>query len=343
MVNRSVGSIGLIMILALSAGGACPLGWTGLIAQNAVLDAAVSGIHWLGTSSVKPAATTTQGAGFTVGEQVLLLDNDPPGGAGLKAGRSGTVLCADANDGFGDILVSWNLWSDGKGTPSGCFNKLDILYPAHSAIWIDPNRVRIGRHFKEYGTIQKGLEGCVNFEIADGRYYNVILSEGLYAALSDNAGSIHFGDRVLIQGWLNTTPPATGVIRICPQFDGDIFHPILSACPGNTGLPEPFTINLVGNPLQLVPDPNSTGPGYAYDGCTRVTVELNFRAKLSVTVTPAAGVNGTWTGTVTPDVAGPGTATVQICVHVEHLDIGTLPAGNNVQVATITLSTTPAI
>jgi hypothetical protein len=343
MVNRSVGAMVLSTILAMSASGVIAAGLSGLAVQGAVLNAALSDIRWLATSSVKPTSATTDTTGFVAGERVLLLDNDPPGGLGLKAGRGGTVLCSDANDGSGDILVSWDLWTDGKANTAACFNGLSCLYPANSATWIDLNTVRVGRLFKRCGTINQGLEGCVRFETDDGLYYNVVSSGALYATLSDKTGAFHFGDRVQIQGWLNTTPPAAGVIRICPQLDGDIFHPIFSTCPDSPGLPGPFTINLAGKPLQLVPDPNSTGPGYTYDGCTSITLELNFQAQLSVKVTPAVGVNGTWTGTVTPDIAGPGTVTVQICVHVEHLDISTLPAGNNVQVATIGLSVAPVM
>ena len=326
MVNRSATAMLLTVIVGVS---------------SAVLNAALSDIRWLATSSIKPAPTDANG--FVAGERVLLLDNDPPGGLGLKAGRSGTVLCSDVNDGFGNVLVSWDLWADGKANTSACFNGWKGLYPANSALWMDPNKVRIGRSFKQCGILRQGLEGCVNFETDDGQYYNVVSSGTLYATLSDKTSVFHFGDRVQIQGWLNTTPPAADTIRICPQFDGDLFHPILSACRSSSGLPGPFTINLAGTPVQLLPDPNSTGPGYAYDGCASTTVELNFQAQLSAKVTPAPGVNGTWTATITPDVAGPGTVTIQICVHVEHLDVGTLPAGNNVQVATITLSAVPAL
>jgi hypothetical protein len=278
---------------------------------------------------------------FRPGERVVLLHDDPPAGLGLKAGRSGTVLCCDVNDCSGDILVSWDSWADARADTSLCLGGMNALYPANSAMWIDPNRVRIGHLFKQCGTIRKGLEGCVYLEADDAKLYNIVSSGSLHSALSATAGAIHFNQRVQVQGLLNTTPP--GEIRLCPQLDGDIFHPIVSACPGSSaGVPDPITIGLGGNPLQLVLDPNSSAPGWTYNGCTSVTLELNFQAKLFVKVTPAPGVSGTWTGTVTPDVVGPGTVTVQICVHVEHLDIGTLPVGN-MQVASVTLSAAPAM
>jgi hypothetical protein len=341
MVSRNIGATVLAAILAVSAGGAMLTDFPGLAVHSALFGTTFSDINWIATSAIKPSATVVDVMRFTAGEQVVLLDNDPPGGVGLKAGRSGTVLCCDSNDGSGDILISWDLWTDGKAGTSACFNGLNALYPANSAIWVNPKLVHIGHHFKQCGTIRRGLEGCVNFETDDGQYYNVVASGTLYDALIAGDRVFHFDDRVQIQGLLNLTPPAPGVTRICPQFDGDIFHPILSACPGGPGLPGPFTINLGGSPLQLVPDPNSPGPGYTYDGCVSVTLDLNFRGQLSVKITPAPGVNGTWSGTVTPDIVGPGAVTVQICVHVEHLDVNTLPAGNNVQVATTTLSAVP--
>ncbi len=343
MGSKSRAATALVALLTISAGGALLTGVPGLAVPGVAAGTTLSDIRWVATSALRSAAAGTDPACFTPGEQVVLLDNDPPNGPGLKAGRSGTVLCCDANDGRGNILVSWDLWSDGKADTFACHNGLNALYPANSALWVDPNVVRVGRRFKQCGTLRKGLEGCVNFETDDGRYYNVVSSGALYAALSDAGGTFHFDERVQLQGLLNTTPPAQGTVRVCPQYDGDLFQPIVSACPGVPGFPRPFTINLAGNPLQLVPDPNSTGPGYTYNGCTNITLEMNFQAQLSVRVTPAAGVNGTWSGTVTPNVAGPGLVTVQICVHVEHLDVGTLPGGNNVQVASITLSAAPAL
>lgn len=339
MKSKGFGATAWIAVLAMSAGGAILTSLPGMAAPTAGVNVTLSDIGRVATSRVGPAATSDT-SHFSPGEQVVLLADDPPGGLGLKAGRCGIVLCCDSSDGSGDILISWDLWTDGKANLSVCFDALNALYPANSAIWVNPNVVAIGHPFKQCGTIRKGFEGCVNFEADDGQFYNVVSPGTLYAALS--AGAIHFDDRVQIQGLLNTMPPAPDAVRLCPQFDADIFHPIVSPCPGRQGIPDPFTINLAGNPLQLVPDPSSLGPGYTYDGCTRITLELNFQAELSVKVAPASGVGGTWTGTMTPDVVGPGAVTVHISVHVEHLDIRTLPPGN-MQVATVSLSAVPVM
>ena len=102
-------------------------------------------------------------------------------------------------------------------------------------------------------------------------------------------------------------------------------------------LPAPIVINIGGNPLTLTPDPNSPGPGFSFSGCASTTVQLKSQSMLSVQVTPASGVGGTWTGTVTPSIAGPRTVTVQVCVQVVNLDVSTLPSDNSVQVATLTI------
>jgi hypothetical protein len=315
----------------------------GIVVWVAVLALSVEGATLMTVPvTAGQLAASSAASSFPMGEKVVLLDNDPPNGLGLKAGWSGTVLCHDSGDNPGSLLISWDFWSDGKAGTSSCSGGLNALYPAHSALWVDPNVVRLGRHFKQCGVIRKGLEGCVDFEANDGKLYRVNLSEALFAALNAGTASVHFGGRAQVQGLLNTTPPASDEVRSCLQGDGDILHPILSPCPGNQDLPDPFTISLAGNPLQLIPDPNSPGPGYTYDGCTSLTLEMSFQAKLSVQVTPAAGVTGIWTAAVTPDIVGPGTVTVQICVHVEHLDISTLPVGD-MQVATISLFAAPVM
>jgi hypothetical protein len=374
---------------------------------------------------------TTSG-GLAVGQRVVLLQNNPPGGTGLMAGQSGTVICCDTNDCSGSVLVSWDFWTSAKPSSTKCANDPGTLYPANSAIWVDPSQVLLGVFFNQCGTIGNTVAGCVYLAGDDGNTYSLMVTGDQYIAL-DSAGSpVRFGSRARVRGLLNTTPPAPGVIRICPQQSGDIYNPIISPCvtpsgscctpsyspgdrvvllvsdpvgqggkiaaglpagtlgtvvccdgsdpdfpifvswdgytngtsapcnstityPSQSGLwmacgqiiryhpslPGPITINLGGNPLILMVDPNAPGPGYSFSGCTNVSVELNSQVQLSVQVTPASGVGGTWTGTVTPSIAGPGTVPVQICVQVVNLDISTLPSGNNVQVATVELYAVP--
>ncbi|HNY80362.1 MAG: hypothetical protein RBS72_20650 [Sedimentisphaerales bacterium] len=307
------------------------------------------------------ALTVTPGVGgplsdvFAPGERIVLLESDPPGGFGLAAGQSGTVICCDAEDCSGSILVSWDLWADGKLDLVECANGTETLYPPNSAIWINPNQVLLGRHFNQCGTIRKVLEGCISFEADDGKTYNVIAWPGLYSTL-DAGGAIQFDDRVRLQGLLNTTPPRPDELRLCLQQDGDIFHPTLTPCSPADAEPEPkpepepepkpepgpdsIVINIAGNPLVLQQAPSSPG---TYAGCANLTIELNFHAQLSVKITPAPGVGGTWRGTLDPDVLGPGTVTTELCIEVVDLDISSLPPGKDVQVATVTLLAAPAI
>lgn len=307
---------------------------------------------------------------FTPGERVVLLEDSPPGGLGLTVGRAGTVICCDAEDCSGNILVSWDLWTDGKLEPVPCANAAETLYPANSAIWMNPEQVLLGRHFNQCGTIRKGLEGCVYLEADDGKTYNVIASGEMYSTL-DSGGAIAFDDRARVRGLLNTTTPGPDVQRLCPQQDGDIFHPTISLCvpadldpkpdpdpdpkpdpdpdpkpdpdpdpkPDPSDGPDSILINIGGNPLLLQQAPMSPG---SYAGCANITVHLNFQAQLSVEITPGTGVGGTWTGTLDPDIVGPGEVTTEICIEVVGLNLGALPPGSDVQVATVTLLAAPA-
>ena len=166
---------------------------------------------------------------FEPGQRVVLLQDDPPGGVGLKTGHAGTVICCDTEDCSGSILVSWDLWIQGKADLTPCVNGTAEYFPPGSVVWVDPTEVMIGRPLDVCGTILQGLEGCVHFETDDEKTYNVAGATGLYAELSDGIG-IEFNDRVRIRGVLHNTPTAGGIIRICPQGDGDIYHPIVSAC-----------------------------------------------------------------------------------------------------------------
>lgn len=304
---------------------------------------------------VEPGAGGPLPDHFARGERVVLLEDEPSGGPGLLAGHAGTVVCCDPNDCSAGLLISWDLWANGKADLSRCPDIASVLYPPVSAIWVDPSRVLIGRHFNQCGTIRRGLEGCVQLETDDGKTYNLVAAGQLYGAL-DRAGGFQFDDQVRVQGLLNTTPPGPGVLRICPQFDGDIYHPIVLPCPkgepgpdpdpgpdpGPDPKPEPdqIVIGLGENAITLIKDPG--GSGLTYSGCVDLDLELNFKAQLSVEITPAVGVVGTWTGTLSPEVIGPGSATTTLCVTVEDLDISTLPPGKGVQIAVVSLFAVPA-
>lgn len=98
-------------------------------------------------------------------------------------------------------------------------------------------------------------------------------------------------------------------------------------------------INIGGNPLMLQLISGSTA---SYAGCADITVQLNFQAQLSVEITPADGVGGTWTGTLNPDIIGPGEVTTELCIEVVDLNVGAIGPGKDIQVATVTLMAAPA-
>ena len=307
----------------------------------------------IGTLRVEPGAGGPLPDQFARGERVVLLEDDPSGGPGLLAGHAGTIVCCDPSDCSGGVLISWDLWTNGKADLSRCPDIASVVYPPESVIWVDPSRTLIGRHFNQCGTIRQGLEGCVHLDAADGKTYNLVAPGQLYATL-DKAGAIQFGDTVRVRGLLNTTPPGPGVFRICPQFDGDVYHPIVVPCVKGEPDPDPkpdpdpdpkpdpdqIIIGLGENAIVLAKDPG--GPAATYSGCVDLDLELNFRGLLSVEITPAAGVVGTWTGTLSPEVVGPGSATTTLCVTVEGLDISTLPPGKGVQIAVVSLFVVPA-
>lgn len=297
-------------------------------------------------ASVKVLSLTVTGVWpdhFTPGERVVLLQDAPPGGPELLAGHGGTVVCTDPSDGSGDLLISWDAWAEGKADLTRCADAETLLFPPNSVIWVDPQQVLLGRHFNECGTIHAGLEGCIYLETDDGQEYNLVAAGPLYAALNQG-DTLAFGDRVQVWGLFNNTPPGPTEIRICPQRDGDIYHPIVSPCPEPGPKPDPdsgpdeIVIGIGGNALVL-----AKSSGNTYYGCTTISLELNFQALLSVEITPGPGVGGTWSGTLDPAIVGPGEATTQICVTVEDLDISTLPPGNDVQVATVSLFAVPAL
>jgi hypothetical protein len=255
------------------------------------------------------------------------------------AGRGGVVVCCDTADCSGQVLVSWDFFTDGKGDANQCVGDHPPVFDPNSATWLDPRVTLLGQAFDQCGTLVQGLQGCIQLQTDTGQVYNLFDGGWLNSSVGER-GPFHFGDRVRVQGLLTTTR-RIGVFYICPGQDGDIYSPVLSSCTSSTP-PGPISIVLGGSRIQLMPDLTAPGPGFTFSGCADVTINLNFRAQLSVTVTPAPGVGGTWRGSVTPLIVGPGTATVQICVEVAFLDLSTLPPGSNPQVATVALLSVPA-
>jgi len=180
----------------------------------------------------KPDDTPCEGCQalrFTPGGRVVLLSDDPPGGAGLKAGHAGTVICRDCTSGCGRILVSWDLWTEGYKDVDGCIADTPLGFPSTSGLWVDLKHVLIGRPFNRTGTVRKGVEGCLTFVTDRGVEFNIVATGNMYRILEEVAG-MSAGGRIRLQGLLCDTQPKSDTVRICPQRNGDIYHPIVSAC-----------------------------------------------------------------------------------------------------------------
>jgi len=113
------------------------------------------------------------------------------------------------------------------------------------------------------------------------------------------------------------------------------------AASGGGGFDGGLTVCIGSSCMTLLPDPNASPSSYTYIGSTNVTITLNFKGKLSATVTPTSAAGGTWTAWIVPDIVGPGTVTVQVWVQGANLDLSALPAGSTVQVAEVALYVVP--
>ncbi len=114
---------------------------------------------------------------------------------------------------------------------------------------------------------------------------------------------------------------------------------------GSTG-PGPgagLTVCIGGSCIHLLPDPSAPASSYTYIGSTSLTIELNFKGRLTATVVATSAAGGTWTAWLVPDIVGPGEVTTELWVKGENLNLAALPAGStDVQVAVVTLSVVPA-
>jgi len=165
----------------------------------------------------RPMYTT----GFVPGTWVVLLDNEPADGSGLKAGTSGIIICCDRSDCSGRVLVSWNLWRGGRNEEADCASALAGLYPTGSTMWVDPSKVRLGLPFDASGVLKEGPEGCLYLSTYEGGLFRLVLSpefrQQWWVALP--------GAFFRVRGLLDTTKPA---LEQCPQGDGDVYHPIMT-------------------------------------------------------------------------------------------------------------------
>jgi hypothetical protein len=104
-----------------------------------------------------------------------------------------------------------------------------------------------------------------------------------------------------------------------------------------------FTVWINGIPVTMIPDKDAPNPATSYIGCAPLQVSLNFKAELSVKVVPVSPAGGSWSGTITPSIVGPGVVNVTLCVRVSNIDTSKLPSNPNQKVAEVTLLAAPAL
>jgi hypothetical protein len=177
-----------------------------------------------GICTAQGKARPSYPSGFVPGTRVVLLADTPVVGDGLTAGMAGTIICCDANDCSGSLLVSWDLWTAGADEQSRCVTTPVGSYPAGSATWVDPRSVLLGRPFDKIGILRESEVGCLDLETADGKLFHLVLGP----EFRKQWPIVMPGNGVRVRGLLNTSAPDPAAPRTCPVRDGDIYHPILA-------------------------------------------------------------------------------------------------------------------
>jgi len=273
---------------------------------------------------------------FGLGDLVVLLKDNPPACPELRAGQAGRIVCCGDPGRPGEFLVSWISGNVDIGTGARGDTE-SVIFPSGSAVWMDSNEVPLGRPFDQCGTLRESPEGCTLLETETGRVYNLLSADELSQTL-DAATEIQYGDRVRVRGLINKTGPGPDEVRICPQADGDVYHPVITWCePGeDVGC---CTATMGGHVIQLYKNPEASSQLL---GCTDLTLQLDFRGKLAVEVAPTAWAAGTWQGFAVPELAGPGAASVRILVRADDIDLSGLPPANAAPAAEVSLVVMPA-
>jgi len=124
--------------------------------------------QFLSQLQIGPGTGGAAPTGLTVGQRVVLLQDDPPGGTGLAGGRSGVVVCCDAADCSGQVLVSWDFFTGGTADPNRCAGGRPPVFAPNSATWLDPRVTLLGQVFDQCGTLAQGLQGCILLQTDGG-------------------------------------------------------------------------------------------------------------------------------------------------------------------------------
>jgi len=283
----------------------------------------------------RPSSCERTDDAFAPGDLVVLLKDNRPACPELKAGQAGTIICRRNGIHPGEFLVNWVSGNIDIGA-GACGTTEPVIFSPGSAVWIDPNEVPLGRPFDECGTLRNAPEGCVLLEAETGRVYNLLPADELSQTL-EAASEIQCGNRVRVRGLINTTPPGFNEIRTRPQADGDIHYPLITL---DTATEEGCCAATIGD--RIIPLHKDREASNRLFGHTTVTLQLDFRGRLAVDVTPATLMGGTWQGCVMPELAGPGTASVRIFVQAEDIDAGDPPPDSGIPTAEVSLVVIPA-
>lgn len=163
--------------------------------------------------------------GFVPGARVVLLENEPVVGEGLVRGMAGTILCCDAADGAGSLLVSWDLWTGGRDETDRCATRLGGPYPAGSATWVDPATVRLGQPFDVNGILQETRDGCLSVQAENGKSYNLVVGP----EFREMWWFILPGNSIRVRGLLDLGESDPNTERACDPLDGSIYNPVVTA------------------------------------------------------------------------------------------------------------------
>ncbi len=161
-------------------------------------------------------------SGFAPGTRVVLLADEPSVGEGLLKGMAGTILCCDATDCSGSILVSWDLWTGGSDDESPCATKLGGSYPSGSTTWVDPAKVLLGQPFDREGVLRELEDDCLYLVTEEGESYYLVIGP----EFTEYWWMIRSGNRMRVRGLLNRSEPDAK--RACSQMDGDIYCPMMT-------------------------------------------------------------------------------------------------------------------
>lgn len=224
--------------------------------------------------------------GFAPGTRVVLLDGAASVGDGLAVGMAGTVICCDAVDCSGSLLVSWDLWTGGKDDEARCATSPVPVYPAGSAAWVDPSVVMLGRPFDMVGILRQGDAGCLYLETEDSKSYYLVVGP----EFGEQWPVVMPGQQVRVRGLLNTNPGQ----RICPQRDGDVYHPIMAASDWTfASCCDPFVCGFqYGDRVVLVGESNPNGAVGLPRGSSGTIICCNSRVERSVLVSWDLWTNG---------------------------------------------------